>query len=142
VLAHRPENVGDMTQNSPSLGWVLLYVGDVASTTDLYSRAFGLSVRFAHESDDYTELETGSTALALCDRRLASLSSGLDLSGARRPGGNITLVYDDVLSAYACAVDAGVKPVHEPVTKPWGQVSSHVLDHDGNLIEIASAITP
>lgn len=47
----------------PSLGWVLLYVDDVASATRLYTTAFGLTTRFEHESGDYTELETGSTTL-------------------------------------------------------------------------------
>ena len=126
----------------PSLGWVLLYVDDVASATRVYTTAFGLATRFEHESGDYTELETGVTTLALCSRALASQSTGLELTGGDRghPGGNITLVYDDVASAHAHAVQAGAVSVHEPVTKPWGQVSSYVRDHDGNLIEIASAV--
>jgi lactoylglutathione lyase len=131
-----------MTRNAPALGWVLTYVDDVASATDLYVRAFGLTVRFAHPSGEYTELETGATALALCARSLAAQSTGLDLAPVAQPGGNVTFVYHDVPAAYARAIAAGATPVHEPVTKPWGQVSSYVLDGDGNLIEIASAVTP
>ena len=93
-------------------------------------------------SGDYTELETGPTILALCARSLAAQSTGLDLDPDSRPSGNITLVYDDVPAAYTRAVEAGATPIHEPATKPWGQVSSYVLDYDKNLIEIASAINP
>jgi lactoylglutathione lyase len=141
MLSHGSASVASMTSNSPTLGWVLLYVDDVALATDLYTRAFGLAVRFAHPGGDYTELETGSTALALCARTTASESSGLDLTAPTQPAGNITLIYDDVPAAYARAVEAGAKPVHEPITKPWGQVSSYVLDQDNNLIEIASAVS-
>ncbi len=131
------------TSTSPSLGWVLLYVEDVATAASLYVSAFGLTVRFAHESGDYTELETGATTLALCSRALASESTGLDLAkGANaNTGGNITLVFDDVPRAFARAIESGATSVHEPVTKPWGQVSSYVLDNDSNLIELASAIS-
>jgi lactoylglutathione lyase len=129
-----------MTQNAPLLGWVLNHVDDVASATDLYVRAFGLTVRFAHPSGEYTELETGPTVLALFSPPLDAQANGLSVTSAGRTSGNITLVYDDVPAAYARAVAAGAKPVHEPVTKPWGQVSSYVLDNDGNLIEIASAV--
>ena len=141
-VVERSVQTGIMKPLPPSLGWVLLYVDDVSAATHLYTTAFNLTTRFEHEAGDYTELETGSTALALCSRALASESTGLDLLGGApsRPGGSITLVYEDVAAAYAHAVQAGAKPVHEPVTKPWGQVSSYVSDHDGNLIEIASAV--
>jgi lactoylglutathione lyase len=131
-----------MNPKPTSLGWVVLYVDDVAAATRQYTTAFGLATRFEHESGDYTELETGSTTLALCSRALASQSTGLKLTGgdSDHHGGNITLVYDDVASAYDHAVQSGAVSVHEPVTKPWGQVSSYVRDHDGNLIEIASTV--
>jgi lactoylglutathione lyase len=45
-----------------------------------------------------------------------------------------------VPGAYAKAIATGATSIHEPVTKPWGQVSSYVQDRDGNLIELASAI--
>jgi lactoylglutathione lyase len=131
-----------MTSTSPLLGWVLLYVDDVPAAADFYTEAFGLVVRFQHESGTYTEMETGSTALALCSRALASESTGLDLVGGQngQPCRNITLVYDDVPGAYAKAIATGATSIHEPVTKPWGQVSSYVQDRDGNLIELASTI--
>ena len=46
------------------LGYTILYVPDVPATLKFYEAAFGLTTRFLHESGDYGELETGSTALA------------------------------------------------------------------------------
>ncbi len=131
-----------MIPTPPALGWVLLYVNDVPASTEFYVDALGLAVRFADDSGEYTEMETGATTLALCARTLAAQSTGLDLGGRGAPCGNVTLVYPDVPAAYAHAVSMGAAPVHEPVTKPWGQVSSYVRDTDGNLIEIVSAINP
>lgn len=131
-----------MTSPSPSLGWVLVYVDDVATAVSHYVSAYGLAIRFEHESGDYAELETGPTTLALCSRDLASQSTGLDLTAASTsaPSTSITLVYDDVPSAFIHAVEHGARAIHEPVSKPWGQVSSYVADCDGNLVELASAV--
>ena len=129
-----------MTDNAPSFGWALNFVDDLAAAVELYTRAFGLTLRFSDPSGNYAEFDTGATTLALCDRSLAAQSSGLDLTPDGAPRASITLVYADVPSAYARAVAAGARAVHEPATKAWGQVSSYVLDTDGNLIELASTI--
>ena len=46
------------------LGYVIVYVADVAATVAFYERAFSLKRRFVHESGQYAEMETGATALA------------------------------------------------------------------------------
>jgi catechol 2,3-dioxygenase-like lactoylglutathione lyase family enzyme len=46
------------------LGFVTLYVPDMAATVEFNEHAFGLSRRFVHESGRYAEMETGATALA------------------------------------------------------------------------------
>lgn len=38
-------------------GYTILYVDDVRRTLDFYVAAFGLSVRFLHESGDFGERE-------------------------------------------------------------------------------------
>ena len=45
-------------------GYTIVYVRDVADSVEFYERAFGLERRLLHESGQYAELETGSTALA------------------------------------------------------------------------------
>ena len=52
------------------LGYTILYVPDVPATLKFYEAAFGLVTRFLHDSGDYGELETGSTALAFSSHRL------------------------------------------------------------------------
>lgn len=83
---HRPvtraDIDSDMTHNIPSLGWVLLYVDDVPAATDFYTRAFCLSTRFAHESREYAELETGPAGI--CEPFAARITSG-----AARTRGNV-----------------------------------------------------
>lgn len=126
---------------TPGLGWVVLYVDDVAASVPFWEHAFGLSVRFQHESGAYAELETGPTALALCARSLASESTSLDLEPRPTIAGNITLVVPDVMAAYQRALAAGATAVHEPVVKPWGQGSSYVRDPEGHLVKLATPVT-
>ena len=45
------------------LGYTILYVPNVPATLKFYEAAFGLTTRFLHESGNYGELETGSTAV-------------------------------------------------------------------------------
>ncbi len=126
--------------SSPQLGWSVVYVSDVAATVDLYQRAFGLEVAFAHPSGDYTEFATGDTALAACSITLASDATSMPLAERTSPTGNITLVVDNVADAYQRATEAGCVGRVEPVTKPWGQESSYVTDLDNNLIELATTV--
>jgi lactoylglutathione lyase len=132
-----------METDSPRLGCVLLYVDDLDRAIDFYTSAFGLPLRFRHETGSYAELDTGPTTLALCDRSFAATTGGVDLGDGRQPPtSSVTLVVNDVAGLYARTVAAGASPVHEPVTKPWGRVSALIIDHDGNLIEIASQVEP
>lgn len=125
---------------SPSFGWVLLYVTDVSASTRFYTEAIGLSVRFADDAGRYTEMETGATTFALCDRTLAADSSGLKLSAPATPAGNVTFVVNDVAAAFERAVAHGATPVLDPTVKPWGQTISYVRDPDGHLVELATTV--
>jgi lactoylglutathione lyase len=127
---------------TPTLGWCVLYVEDVATSARFYSEALGLPIRFVHESGTYTELETGATALALCDRGGAAQSCGMDFEQPNRqaPTSNITLICADVEAQWARAIQFGAEPVSAPSAKPWGQVCAYLRDRDGHLIELATAI--
>jgi lactoylglutathione lyase len=118
-------------------GYTIIYVRDVAASLGFYERAFGLERRLLHESGQYGELETGSTALAFAAHELAA-ESVRDLATVDPSGFEICLVDEDVESAYKRAVDAGADAVSEPEEKPWGQRTAYVRDPDGTLIEIAS----
>src|SRR6185295_4734527 len=60
--------------NPPSLGYVILYVNDVAASLSFYETAFGLVRRFFHDDigKAYGELETGATRLAFASVALAT----------------------------------------------------------------------
>ena len=117
-------------------GYTILYVRDVASSLELYERAFGQRRRFVHDSGQYAELETGPTTLAFASRDLAA--SNLPRQFRPAEVGAPTPAFEDVTAAFERAVEAGAEPVNEPQTKPWGQDVAYVRDADGNLIELAS----
>lgn len=125
------------------LGYVILYVPDVAASVAFYGRAFGLEPRFVHESGQYAELETGGTTLAFAEEGfVAQTCPGFRVNRTTEaPAGfEIGLIAQDVPSAFARAVAAGAIPVAEPVTKPWGQTVAYVRDGDGVLVELCTAV--
>ncbi len=125
------------------LGYVILYVPDVAASVAFYGRAFGLAPRFVHDSGQYAELETGGTALAFAEEGfVGETCPGFRLNRrSEAPAGfEVGLVAEDVAAAFARAVAAGALPVAAPVTKPWGQTVAYVRDGDGVLVELCSAV--
>jgi len=132
-----------VTKDSMKLGYVILYVPDVAATVDFYERAFGIDRRFVHESGQYAEMETGATALAFAAEDMAE-STVPDFQrnrlGNPPAGAEISFVTADVAGRFARAVDSGATPVAPPMRKPWGQEVSYVRDRNGFLVEICSAI--
>ncbi|MFO1183343.1 MAG: VOC family protein [Bauldia sp.] len=125
------------------LGYVILYVPDVAAAVAFYEEAFGLKRRFLHESGQYAELETGETALAFAHEDLAATNAPFRPTrpADEAPAVEVALVTGDVAAAYKRAVAAGATAVAKPKTKPWGQVVSYVRDRNGFLVEICSAVS-
>ena len=125
------------------LGYVIVYVPDVAATVAFYECAFGLTRRFVHESGQYAEMETGTTALAFAAEDLVSSTC----PGFRRnrpdadaAGAEVGLVTDDVAASFTKATQAGAVAVLTPSKKPWGQIVSYVRDCNGFLVEICSVV--
>ncbi len=124
-------------------GYTIIYTDDVEASISFFEKAFGLHRRFVHESGDYGELETGSTALAFASHELGkgNLPDGyIRVDEAMPVGVEIALVTDDVAKAYAKAVDAGAVSLKAPVAKPWGQIVAYVRCPDGTLVEICSPV--
>lgn len=124
------------------LGYVIIYVPDVAASLTFYETAFGLERRFLHESGSYGELATGETTLAFASHTLASSTfpeGHVQASASSRPlGMEIALVSPDVHTAHAKALEAGAVELVKPAGKPWGQVVSYVRCPAGTLIELCS----
>jgi catechol 2,3-dioxygenase-like lactoylglutathione lyase family enzyme len=123
-------------------GFTILYVADVAASLDFYERALGQRRRFVHESGQYAELDTGSTALALAAHELAAANvPGLyrpERRSGAQPTFEVCFVTDDVQGAFDRAVGEGAREVTAPQKKPWGQDVAYIRDLDGNLVELAS----
>ena len=130
--------------NAPSLGYVILYVNDVAASLAFYEKAFGLARRFFHDDNGkaYGELETGATRLAFASLALAQehLKQEIVAAGPGKAplGVEIALTTPDVPALFARAVEAGATAVSEPATKPWGQTVAYVRDHSGFLVELCT----
>jgi lactoylglutathione lyase len=136
------------TMNSPSvsLGYVILYVKDVAASLTFYEKAFGLSRRFFNDENGkaYGELETGAARLAFASFALANehLKREVVAASLDKPplGVEIALVTADVPALYTQALKAGATPVSEPATKPWGQTVAYLRDNGGHLVELCTPL--
>ena len=130
--------------NPPSLGYVILYVNDVAASLAFYEKAFGLARRFFHDDNGkaYGELETGATRLAFASLALAREHLKQEIEAAspsKTPlGVEIALTTPDVPALFTRAVNAGATLVSEPATKPWGQTVAYVRDNAGFLVELCT----
>ena len=130
--------------NSPSLGYVILYVNDVAASLAFYEKAFGLAKRFFHDDNGkaYGELETGAIRLAFVSLALAQEHLKQEIVAAapdKAPlGVEIALTTPDVPALFKRAVQAGAVTVSEPATKPWGQTVAYLRDNSGHLVELCT----
>ena len=135
-----------MSTPSVSLGYVILYVKDVAASLIFYEQAFGLTRRFLQEENGkgYGELETGAARLAFVSVEIANehakqafVTASLDKTP---PPFEVGLVTSDVPALYARAVKAGATAVCEPATKPWGQIVAYLRDNTGHLVELCTPL--
>lgn len=134
------------SEASVSLGYVILFVPDVAASLAFYEKAFALKRRFFHDDAGkaYGELETGATRLSFVSLTLGRESVGGEVIAPTRTGpplgAEIALTTPQVKEVYDRAVKAGATPLSEPKTKPWGQVVAYVRDNAGHLVEICSPL--
>ena len=124
-------------------GYTIMYVENVIETVTFYEAAFGLKRKMVHESNMYSELETGETTLAFATDELAQTHGFAYRKNTLQdaPSGiEIGFVTEDVASAYATACEKGAIGLKEPEEKPWGQVVSYVKDLNGCIVEICSPV--
>lgn len=127
------------------LGYVILYVKDVAGSVAFYEEAFGLKRRFIHEAGMYAEMDTGATTLSFAANGLAKSNLPCEFREnelANAPAGfEVALTTADVQAAYDQALAAGAIALAPPVAKPWGQIVAFVRDKDGIIVELCSPAT-
>jgi uncharacterized glyoxalase superfamily protein PhnB len=127
---------------SMRLGYIIIYVVDVPSTIYFYEKAFGIKLRFIHESNQYAEMETGQTTLAFANENFAmtSLQFRPNRQKEQAAGAEIAFVVENVEGKFTHAVNSGAVEVVKPAQKPWGQTVSYVRDNNGFLVEICNAV--
>jgi lactoylglutathione lyase len=124
-----------------SLGYVIAYVSDVPKTLLFWEQAFGLQRRFLHESNQYGELETGSTTLAFASQDLITsqqIPFRPNAQGQPAAGIEIALKTPDIEQAFKQAQQAGATLVKALETKPWGQTTGYLHDINGILVELCT----
>jgi len=129
-----------MTETA-KLGWVIVYVPDVAAALDFYGKAFGLEGTMVADDGSYGELHTGSTKLAFLAEAVgdAHFDGGFRRPDADKPFNiELALIFDDPEGAFARALENGASALMEPKQQPWGQVVGYVRDPWGTLLEICS----
>jgi len=122
-------------------GYTIFYVADVRSSLAFYQKAFGIETRFLHESGEFGELETGSTALAFCSHRLmTSMGKKSQAPQVDAPCFEIAFTTEDVPAAVERAVAAGATLQRKPEQMPWGQTVAYVADQNSFLVEICTPV--
>jgi catechol 2,3-dioxygenase-like lactoylglutathione lyase family enzyme len=131
-----------MSNPSPHLGYVIVYVPDVDRTVAFYERAFGLQRRFVHPSGQYAEMETGATALAFANEAYTPSREAFEQNRPERKaaGAEVAFVVGDVPAAVERACTCGAVQVVAPTVKPWGQTIAYVRDLNGFLVELCTAM--
>jgi lactoylglutathione lyase len=141
-----PENINPMKPPSVSLGYVIVFVKDVAASLTFYEEAFGLSRRFFNDDNGiaYGEMDTGAAVLAFASLELAKAHLKEEIvvaSPDKAPlGFEVALLTPDVAALYDRARAAGAAAVSGPELKPWGQTVAYVRDNSGCLVELCTPL--
>ncbi|KZE79698.1 glyoxalase [Myroides marinus] len=123
--------------------YTIMYVANVEATVKFYEEAFGFMRKFLTPEEDYGELISGETTIAFAHLDLATsnLSKGYQQVNNEKPFGiELGFVVEDVTKAIEKVVQAGGKIYEEQKVKPWGQTVGYVLDNNGFLIELCTAM--
>lgn len=123
--------------------YTIMYVVDVEATIKFYEQAFGFVRKFVTPEKDYGELVSGETTIAFAhiDLAASNLSRGYQQVNNEKPFGiELGFVVEDVAKAMGEVIGAGGKIYEEQKVKPWGQTVGYVLDNNGFLIELCTAM--
>jgi lactoylglutathione lyase len=121
------------------LGYVVLFVDDLAAAVEFYTAKVGLPVRLRAEG--YVEFAVEGAKFALLSRARAVQMAGAQCAGTPLAGtheGAVTILVDDVDRAHAELRGRGVPFLGVPQDRPWGQRTCLFQDPDGHLVELAT----
>jgi len=94
-----------------------------------------------HESEEYGELDTGSTTLSFSSLKLMKeLGKHPTRPNFKAPTFEIAFETDNVKKALLKALEAGASLVQDATDMPWGQTIAYVTDNNGFLVEICTPV--
>jgi len=120
------------------LNYVIIYVDDAVKATEFYQKAFGLKIKFIHESNMYTEMDSGETTLAFANNEMLKMNTGVEAKKGIKNCFEIAFSTNDVKKDFENAIQNGAKEIKKPEEKPWGQTVAYVQDIFGTIIEICT----
>ncbi len=118
------------------MGYVILYVSDLAASIAFYRDVVGASFKF--EDAGYAEFATGQTRLALYEARRAAWLTGRPVTPG--PAAEVVFRVSDVDAEARRMAALGVPLLSGPADRPWGHRTVHVADPDGFVVEFAQEI--
>lgn len=116
---------------------VILYVADLDRAVRFYRDTLGLEVKLVDRG--YAEFVTEGTKFGLFSRGELPELLGDD-EAARQPGGEVLFLVEDAAEEARRLREAGVTVLSGPADRPWGHRTVHLLDPDGNVVELAQPI--
>ncbi len=118
------------------VGYIILYVGDLAASIAFYRDVLGLPFKF--QDAGYAEFSTKGTRFALYEKRRAEWLTGRTVTPG--PAAEVVFMVDDV-DAYARRLaGSGISIISGPADRPWGHRTIHLLDPDAFIVELAQDI--
>lgn len=128
--------------NRVRFGYTIIYVPDVSTALDFYTRAFGFERGFVSPDSSYGELITGETTLAFASEALGAshFEHGFEHHTLDHlpAGTELAFVTDDVDATIRSAIEAGAHMLVPAETKAWGQTVGWIRDPNGVLLEICT----
>lgn len=116
--------------------YLILYVQDLEASIRFYRDIVGIPFKFSEHG--YAEFAAGAVKLGLYQRtRLPELIGREPSDG---PAGEILVPVESADTEAERFRAAGAEILSGPVDRPWGHRTVHVLDPDGNVVELAQAI--
>jgi lactoylglutathione lyase len=118
------------------VGYVILYVRDLAASIAFYRDVLGLPFKF--EDAGYAEFATRGTRFALYEQRRAEWLTGRTV--APGPAAEVVFLVDDVDAHARRLAAAGASIISGPADRPWGHRTVHLQDPDAFIVELAQEI--
>jgi len=118
------------------VGYVILYVRDLAASIAFYRDVLGLPFKF--EDAGYAEFATHGTRFALYELRRAEWLTGR--TAAPGPAAEVVFLVDDVDAHARRLAAGGVSIISGPADRPWGHRTVHLQDPDAFIVELAQEI--